>query len=302
LKRKDEARLSKTTDKERAMTDDSVKVLCMDLQSLLICPRLQASSLYYKCKLSCHNFTIYDIATHAVKNYFWHEGEGELTSNIFTSFVIDYLENIDLTNVKEIVIYSDGCTYQNRNTTLSNALLLWASQKNIVVYQKYLERGHTQMECDSAHSCIERKYRKKEIFVPQMYVQCIKEARQSHNSTPYEVEYVDHTFFKNFEALTYYPSIRPGRGVGSSVVTDIRVVKYLPEGKMQFKLSYSDEDFQDVPKPRISRNVQNSDTNLIGKLYTGNLRIKKSKYLHLMQLKSVIPKDFHGFYDNLAHE
>ena len=101
----------------------------MYLQSLLICPRLEASSLYYKMKLSCHNFTLFDIIIQEAQNYFWHEDKGELNSNIFATFVIDYLDSIDLSDVKEILIYSDGCTYQNRKTTIANALLLWATRK-----------------------------------------------------------------------------------------------------------------------------------------------------------------------------
>ena len=164
----------------------------MDLQSLLICPRLEASILYYKMKLSYHNFD-------EAMNYFWHEGEGELKASVFASCVIDYLDNVDTSNIKEIIIYSDGCTYQNRNCTMANALLLWAATNDIVVYQKYLEKGHTQMECDSVHSVIERKIRKQPIYVPQMYVDNIKFAK---TATPkYKVKYIDHTFSTITKAL-----------------------------------------------------------------------------------------------------
>jgi hypothetical protein len=47
----------------------------------MVCPKLQASSLYYKMKLSCHNFIIYDLASGEVENYLWHEGEGELCTS-----------------------------------------------------------------------------------------------------------------------------------------------------------------------------------------------------------------------------
>ena len=90
-------------------------------------------------KLSCHNFTLFDIVTQEAQNYFWHEGEGELNANIFATFVIDYLDSIDLTDVKEILIYSDGCTYQNRKTTIANALLLLAT-RNIKSTSKEVTR------------------------------------------------------------------------------------------------------------------------------------------------------------------
>ena len=124
LRRKTEAQAAKAADKELAQNDPSLKVGTMDLQSLLICPKLKASSLYYKMKLSCHSFTTFDLSNQKVIiNYFWHEAEGELTANCFASCVIDYLNSIDTNVVKEVIIYSDGCTYQNRNANLSNAIL-----------------------------------------------------------------------------------------------------------------------------------------------------------------------------------
>lgn len=298
IKRKTEAREAKTVDKELAENDPAIKVITMDLESLLICPRLQASSLYYKMKLSCHNFTIFDLTTKDVLCYFWNETEGDLTANCFASCVVDYLNTLNLQVVKKVVIYSDGCTYQNRNSTLANAILQFVVKNKITVEQKYLERGHTQMECDSIHSCVERKIKKKSVFVPQNYVDFIREARPEK---PYQVKYLDHTFFKDFTTLGHYPSIRPGSGSGSAVVTDIRILKYLPEGNIQFKLGYTDEIFQDIPKPRATRTRKPEESDTVPNLYRNRISIKKKKYQHLQELKSVVPQDYQSFYDVLPH-
>ena len=66
IKRKKEAGTAKETDKERAISGNGVKVFTVDLQSLLICPTLNASSIYYKLKLPCHNFTMSDLKTREV--------------------------------------------------------------------------------------------------------------------------------------------------------------------------------------------------------------------------------------------
>ena len=68
-------------------------------------------------------------------------------------YVMDYLSNHD--DYEEDITWSDGCGYQNCNTTLSNALLHFATARGKMVTQKYLERGHTQMEIDSVHSVTE---------------------------------------------------------------------------------------------------------------------------------------------------
>ena len=56
-----------------------------------------------------------------------HEGEGEVTANIFTCCVAYYIET---GCNREIILYNDGCESQNRNITISNALLQVAQEKD----------------------------------------------------------------------------------------------------------------------------------------------------------------------------
>ncbi|XP_060081331.1 calcium-activated chloride channel regulator 4A-like [Ylistrum balloti] len=267
----------------------------MDLQCVLLSPRLQASALYYKTKLACHNFTLYDLATKDVTCYFWHEGEGDLTGNSFASCIVHFIEDMLAQSDKEIktvVLYSDGCTYQNRNTVLANALSKLAKERGLTILQKYLEKGHTQMEVDSVHSTIESKLKRKPIYVPQNYVDIIKSVRPSQ---PYHVHYVDHTFFKNFSHINLYSSIRPGTKVGDPVVTDIRVLEYSPHCGIRYKLMY-DQEFCDFPR-KAKLNEQATPEMTVAPLHATQCKVKESKYKHLQELKNVIPRDFHPFYD-----
>ncbi|OWF39290.1 hypothetical protein KP79_PYT25194 [Mizuhopecten yessoensis] len=248
--------------------------------------------MYYKTKLACHNFTMYDLTTHNVVCYFWHEGEGELGANSFASCVCAYILN-ELGDTDHVTIYSDGCTYQNRNVTLANALLHVSVTSNKTILQKILEKGHTQMECDSIHSTIERSLRDKAIYSPSNYVEAIESARQVN---PYKVKYLDHSFFVNYSEVQYYSSIRPGVRVGDPCVTHIRVLKYTPDGKIEYKLMY-DEEFQELPR----RSRRQEPRVVTSQLYSCPVNIKKSKYKHLQELKKVMPKDYHGLYDALPH-
>lgn len=103
---------------------------------------------------------------------------------------MDYLKKHCLEEPRTINIYSDNCGYQNENVTLSNALLSFLVQTGITVIQKYLEMGHTKMECDSTHALIERKLKNREIHIPSQYSLAIKEARL--NPFPLDVHYVTH--------------------------------------------------------------------------------------------------------------
>ncbi|XP_038548744.1 uncharacterized protein LOC119882660 [Micropterus salmoides] len=212
--KKDTARAMKQKDKDEA--GGKTLVACMDLQWLLLCPKLQASTLYYKTNISVHNFTIFDMSSQDATNYLWHEGEAGLFANEFASCIVHFLEANP--SYEEYILWSDGCGYQNRNLLLSNALLKFVTEKQNIVTQKYLERGHTQMECDSVHSVIERKLTDREICVPAEYAAVFRGARS--NPRPYHVRYVDHSFFTDFSQVTICKSIRPGKKAGDPTVHD----------------------------------------------------------------------------------
>lgn len=97
----------------------------MDLQAVKLCPQLNASSLYYKVKLCCHNFTIYDLKTNLGTCCWFDETKTDLQYSTYASCVVDYLKEnfLDKGDKREVIIFSDGCTAQNRNSIISNALL-----------------------------------------------------------------------------------------------------------------------------------------------------------------------------------
>ncbi|CAH1969563.1 unnamed protein product [Acanthoscelides obtectus] len=176
------------------------------------------------------------------------------------------------------------------------ALLHLSVNKGMIITQKYLVSGHTQMECDSMHSTIERKTRNIEIYSPAGYIAASKSARL--NPKPYEVKYLSHRYFKNFSALKYHTSIRPGYKTGDPTVNDLCAIQYRPDGTLHYKLSF-DDDWMLLDK-RSSRKSQGAGE--IVPLYQNPLPIKKSKYDHLQDLKAIIPPDYHLFYDTLPFE
>lgn len=189
--KKEEARKEKEKDKE----DSSCIVIAADVQAVLLCPVSKISTLYYKTKLQVHNLCFKNFKNTAAFAYIWNESEGGVNAEEFASIWIIFLENeiIPLlsSECNRIVIYTDGCGYQNRNAVLSNALLNFAVKHNVSIEQKYLEVGHTQMEVDSMHAAIERNLKNKIVNVPADYINIIKNARKE----PYTVQYLTHDFF-----------------------------------------------------------------------------------------------------------
>lgn len=295
VKLKNRAREEKNIDKENAKLGHCF-VLTMDVQAVKLCPHIPANALYYKTKLCCHNFTIYNIATHECTCYWYDEINADGQGSVYASFLIDYLtEHCINPDKRPIIIFSDGCTAQNRNNILANALLFLSEKHQITIFQKFLVKGHTQMECDSVHSTIEAALKHKEIYVPYDYVKVTQTARKK---VPYIVKKPPHTFFLNYahKSLMKYDSIRPGKAVNEPVVTDIRVLKY-ENGKIEYKLDF-DEEFKELP--RRPKNVDWTNE-AFPKLFENQLKIQKIKYKHLQEIKEIIPQDYWDFYDALPH-
>ena len=105
-----------------------------DLQKVLLSPSLNASATYYKTKLCCYNYTIYNKTTHEAMCYMWNETATDLTANTFGCLLYDYIvTNSRCISADKIIIYSDGCAYQNRCVQLSNILLLYVKKFNKIV-------------------------------------------------------------------------------------------------------------------------------------------------------------------------
>lgn len=293
--KKEEARKEKQKDKENINL-----VFTVDLQAVLLAPKSNVSTLYYKTKLQVHNLCFYNNINKDGFCYVWNESEGALNADEFASIWMYFLEREVLSRAENsaesrIVIYSDGCGYQNRNVTMANALLNVAIQNNVTIEQKYLEVGHTQMEVDAMHSLIERKMRDRNINVPADYVEIIKSARKK----PFKVTYLEHGFFKEMSSISTYKSIRPGRSVGDPKVTDIRALMYSPTGTISYKLRFGDAW---TVLPQRKTIVSAKKFGEMADLHKSRLKIKARKYNDLQTIKSVLPADFREFYDNLPHD
>lgn len=294
-RRKMEAREQKQKDKEEAINNpDTVMCLTVDMQAVKLAPYLRCSAMYYKTKLCVHNFTIYNLGTAEVHCFLWDETHGSLEATNITSILISFLENAvsQGQGIKKIIIFSDGCGYQNRNVVLSNALLKFSIDRQVTIIQNFLEKGHTQMEVDSAHSLIERRLKNKDIYLPSDYIRICREARPSN---PFIVRYFQFNDFLDFTKLKYYTTIRPGYKVGDPTVSDIRCLKYEGTGQITYKLNYTGEWQNFTKRPNLGHKVS------IDPRYTERLKIKAEKYNHLQILKKAMDAEFWSYYENIPH-
>ncbi|XP_050297939.1 uncharacterized protein LOC126737202 [Anthonomus grandis grandis] len=293
--KKTRVRCEKEKNKEEAI-QKQVYTFTMDTQAVKLCPFLNVGAFYYKTKLQIHNFTVYNLESHSCVNYLCNETEGDLSASIFATGIIKHLKENCLTDKKPIILFSDGCCYQNRNAILSNALLYFSIEHNVIIEQKYLEKGHTQMECDSVHALIEKKL-KHRIILPSEYISVIRDSRTKPKR--FDVCYLTHDQFLNFDIKSsfIYNSIRPGRSAKEPTVTDLRALKYTSEGKIFYKTNFDDK-YTELPQRSKQSNIKAGS---FQRLFHDRLKIKHSKWLHLQQLKTHLTSDTHCFYDSLPH-
>ncbi|ESO85626.1 hypothetical protein LOTGIDRAFT_155116 [Lottia gigantea] len=176
LRRKEQARTAKSVDK---FVGDTITAV-FDLQQVMVAPKLFVGSGYYLRKLNVYNFTVLELQTLQGFCYTWHECEGKRGTNEIASCLLKWLKAKDNEGYHSAILYSDSCGGQNRNRIMCSAILQFLSQAQNIefVEQKYFESGHSQNECDSMHSCIEREYKSSNVFLPSAYHESMRKANK----------------------------------------------------------------------------------------------------------------------------
>jgi len=235
---------------------------------------VKASALYHKTKLCVHNFTICNVETMDAMCYWFDEIEGDLQASTFASCLVHYLKTyvLPVQPSNPIKIYSDGCIYQNRNSTMANALLHLSLDYDIEIIQLFLIKGHTQMVVDSVHATIVKSLKNRDVYLPSDYVKISTEARKK--PTTYRAMLLDHSFFKDYNQDVIYDSIRPGRVKGDPVVVDIRRIMY-KKGDIEGMV---EGVWMPLPRRPKSSPVKN---HIFPALHKQRIKIRKSKFKHL---------------------
>lgn len=289
---KDLARKEKNEDKDRAKDNPLLSLWTMDTQGVLLCPQSKASTMYYKQKLQVHNLTFHNTTTHDGYCYLWDETDGDVKSEAFASLQYSHFKKVLEQNedLQELIIWSDGCSYQNKNSTLANMYLYLSKEMNTVITQKYLVSGHTMMECDAMHSLIERNL-VFDIAHPRDLVVAVETARK--NPRPF---YVKHLDFADFYKLSTQQliSIRPGKVAGDPTVNNLSAIQYRPDSTVHYKIFGEIHDWRLLPQRII---LKNEITWM--RMFAVRRSIKKRKYDDLQEMKKVLPKQVHNFYDNI---
>ena len=306
--RKDAVRDLKNHHKVLAKERDDTVVVTLDMEAVLCCPKLTVSSLYYRRKLSTYNCTVYNLGNQDVHCYMWHEGTGGRGSSEIASCLYAYINSL-ASHVKHLIIYSDTCGGQNRNRNLSAMFLFAIQTRDILIDHYYMESGHSQMECDAAHSAIESFIRKTDVYCPTDYYSFVSCARRGK---PFKVVVMGGDInFYDFKQLSSSVMSTRNRDVDGNSVQWLKVKHFRyskdHQNTVLFRYDYLCENFSrlDISMRRKREKIPRvwSEQNL-QPLFTEGRPISVLKYNDLVYMCTslAIPKDYHAFYHNLKHD
>ncbi|KAJ4427099.1 hypothetical protein ANN_24714 [Periplaneta americana] len=154
-----------------------------DLQQVIQLPISKESAVFYRRRLSVYNFTVYNIANKDCHCFLWNETISKRVSSEIATCVGIYLQELDAKGVKNVRLFADGCSGQNKNTIVVNML---SNSKNLLsINLCFFEPNHGQNEGNSAHSTISTALAQAgDIFIPCQLVPIVRLARRA---APYEV-------------------------------------------------------------------------------------------------------------------
>lgn len=171
--RKTNAYVERTKDRDISPTVHKQRksaTVAVDMENVFQLPITNASIAYYSRKFSVLSFTA--VINKTVYNAMWNESlcgrEGTHIANALIKLLMRITQ--DNPDLEYLIIWSDSCVPQNRNSIVSAAIQRFIDSsvsriKEIV--QKFSEAGHSQIqEVDTAHSVIEKFLRRKFIYSP----------------------------------------------------------------------------------------------------------------------------------------
>lgn len=154
--------------------NNDTAVVTFDLENIFTLPKANVSCFFYTSKLTVYNLTAHCDITKSAVNALWDETRNGRSGDDLASALVRILKEIVNAlpdTVTKLILWSDSCIPQNRNSHMSTALITFLTSndsKNITeITQKFSEPGHGNVqEVDAVHSLIERNLRHQEIYSP----------------------------------------------------------------------------------------------------------------------------------------
>lgn len=146
--------------------EDELK-LCFDMQQVQPLPRTPIQQAYYSRQLGLYNVCIVDVKNQTNPSFFlWTEDQAARGSTEVASALLNYLNSQDLTGIKSIYLFSDGCTGQNKNNHVLHAAMYFLATSSVKqITLTFPVRGHSFLPADRIFGQVEKHLRKKPTII-----------------------------------------------------------------------------------------------------------------------------------------
>jgi len=233
----------------------------------------------------------------------WDESQGKRGSNEIGTCLLKFIESMKEKGYKEFSFYSDNCGGQNRNRFIYSMWEYASITFKVKITHTFLERGHTQSEGDSMHSCVEHAKKGKVIYVPAQWVTLVRCSKVKGN--PFRVIEVSYDEFLDFKPLVEdkqfnYKTSTNGDIIKWNCVKEV-FVSFESPFDLCLKYDLNSTDFIHVNILKSKQRGRYQPHNKPSKAYKDKLPIEKAKHNDLLSLCSMglIPSTYHSFYKDL---
>lgn len=288
---------------EKAKSNKEIEVLSFDFQQNMPLPHIPCGDVFYKRQIWVYNFCIYSGKTGQSYHYMYDESIAKKGKNDVISYIHDFLKNKLAPGVKNIYIFTDNCSSQNKNNSLFQYLYTVIQSKMFnleTITHRYPEPGHSFLPCDRCFGSIEKVKRKVErIYLPDTYKEIVKKT-----SKKIHVVDVSREMVFNFSDYTQPLFKKTLKSVNNQKFTIMayRRMEYKMEGL--FCTVYQNSvGFEEFHLQKQSSILKFPGENNLSLLHPEILKIKEDKFRDVQDLAAkYVPPNYLCFYNNLVVE
>lgn len=296
LQRKENAAYERKNDRDISLTvhkENKSAIGAFDMENVFQLPISNASVVYYLRKFAVLNLTL--VINGVVYCAMWDESLCGREGTHIANALIKILKRVLADNpwIEHLILWSDSCTPQNRNSIMSAALQCFLDSNESFnlrqIDQKFSEAGHGLVqEVDCAHSVIERHLRNKFIHSPTALLKEISEIPE--NKLKFVVISMKETDYFDYHLIAY------AYKYSTVPFTQVKQLTYQKhEKKLLVKLDFSKSFLEksiDL-KPRSTVDVENpAQLTLVSKLSADKISDIRSMF-------AIMPNSDRIFYENL---
>ena len=288
--RAEQARLELQLAEAEAKTNKELLVFTFDMEKTQLLPKMNTSVVFYKRQLWVYNVGIHTCHDRQGFMCLWTEGEAKRGSAEVCSSILAFLRDVSMENFKNVKIFSDCCSGQNRNRNIVAFFMYMCHYFGISEWEHtYMESGHSYLPNDRDFAAIEKAAKRStHIYSFEEWITVVKEARKAK---PYKIIEMNNKFIsvKDLIKTNKKMNIRFMKLNWFRVTNATKTVAFTLKddpGVKTCDLSDWVADFESLELPSLSTTHP----------------ITAAKYQDLMSLLPFIPSVHHDFYKKLSHQ